>query len=213
MGGGITVYLSAAYLAPLHYYARMLAAEKVFIEQHDHYLKQTYRNRCQIVAANGVISLSIPVDKGDLLKCPMREIRISSHSDWQTLHWRSLVAAYNSSPFFEYYADEFISFFEKPWKYLFDFDIALQEKILSLMEIAPSISFTEDFRSVFGGADLDLRESIHPKKRAEDDSAYRIVPYYQVFEQRFGFVPNMSILDLLFNMGPETPLILHQMIQ
>jgi hypothetical protein len=213
MEGGMNVWMSVAYLAPLHYYARMLSAQKVYIEQHDNYLKQTYRNRCQIVTGNGVIPLSIPVDKGENLKCLSRNIRLSEHTNWQTLHWRSLVAAYNSSPFFEYYADDFLPFYERRWDFLFDFNIAIQSKILELVDAEVDIEFTSDFKTEFSGGELDLRESIHPKKKPEsEDPAYKVVSYYQVFDSKFGFVPNMSIVDLLFNMGPESKTVLKKMI-
>lgn len=213
MESGMNVWMSVAYLAPLHYYARMLSAQKVYIEQHDNYLKQTYRNRCQIVTGNGVIPLSIPVEKGETLKCLSRDIRLSSHTDWQTLHWRSLVAAYNSSPFFEYYADDLFPFYECKWDFLFDFNSAIQSKILELIDAEVDIELTVDYKTTFGVGELDLRESIHPKKMPEsEDPAYKVIPYYQVFDQKFGFIPNMSIVDLLFNMGPESKGILKKMM-
>ncbi len=213
MEGGMNVWMSVAYLAPLHYYARMMSAQKVYIEQHDNYLKQTYRNRCEIVTGNGVIPLSIPVDKGENLKCLSRDIRLSDHTNWQTLHWRSLVAAYNSSPFFEYYADDLLPFYERTWHFLFDFNREIQAKILELIDVEVDVELTADFKTVFSGGELDLRESIHPKKKPEsEDPAYKAVSYYQVFDSKFGFVPNMSIVDLLFNMGPESKPILKKMI-
>jgi hypothetical protein len=213
MESGMNVWMSVAYLAPLHYYARMLSARNVYIEQHDNYLKQTYRNRCQIVTGNGVIPLSIPVDKGESVKCLSRDIRLSSHTDWQTLHWRSLVAAYNSSPFFEYYADDLLPFYEKKWDFLFDFNISIQSKIMELIDAEITIGFSDDYKTAFGEGELDLREGIHPKKMPEsEDPAYRVVSYYQVFDQKFGFIPNMSIVDLLFNMGSESKEVLKKMI-
>ena len=97
-----TVYLSSAYLAPIEYYAKLLAYDKVFIEQHDHYVKQTYRNRCTIAAPDGELALSIPTVKPDTLKCPLKDIRISDHGNWRHLHWNALSSAYNHTPFFEY---------------------------------------------------------------------------------------------------------------
>ena len=94
-----TVFPSSAYLAPIEYYTKLLAYDKVFIEQHDHYMKQTYRNRCTIAAANGSLALSIPIVKPDTLKCPTKDIRISDHGNWRHLHWNALVSAYNMSPF------------------------------------------------------------------------------------------------------------------
>ena len=213
MESEINIWLSTAYLAPLHYYAWVLQAKNVYVEQYDNYLKQTYRNRCRILSGNGVISLSIPVDKGSDAKCLSRDIRFSTHSDWQILHWRSLVAAYNSSPFFEYYTDDFLPFFTRKWNFLFDFNCEIEAKILELLEIDKDIQVTQRYKTEFGSGELDLREAIHPKKTPEStNSDYKAIPYYQVFNQKFGFVPNLSIVDLLFNMGPESSVVLEQMI-
>ena len=109
----MTVYLSSAYLAPVEYYTKLLAYGQVYIEQHDHYTKQTYRNRCTIAAPDGALALSIPTVKPDTLKCPMRDIRISDHGNWRHLHWNAIESAYNHTPFFEYYKDDFRPFYEK----------------------------------------------------------------------------------------------------
>ena len=127
-----TVFLSSAYLAPIEYYTKLLAYDKVFIEQHDHYMKQTYRNRCTIAAPDGELALSIPTVKPDSLKCPMRDIRISDHGNWQHLHWNALESAYNHTPFFEYYKDDFHPFYEKKYEFLVDFNEELCHLICSL---------------------------------------------------------------------------------
>ena len=101
-----TAYLSSAYLAPVEYYTKLLAYDKIFIEQHDHYMKQTYRNRCTITGPDGELALSIPTVKPDTPKCPMKDIRISDHGNWRHLHWNA-IEAYNNTPFFEYYKDDF----------------------------------------------------------------------------------------------------------
>lgn len=106
-------YLSSAYLAPVEYYTKLLAYDKVLVEQHDHYIKQTYRNRCTIAGPSGELALSIPTVKPDTLKCPMKDIRISDHGNWRHLHWNAIESAYNSTPFFEYYKDDFRPFYEK----------------------------------------------------------------------------------------------------
>jgi hypothetical protein len=195
------VILSSSYLAPIQYYSK-LANFPVCIEQHCNYVKQTYRNRCIIASANGIMPLTIPVDKDGKEKCLTRDIRISTHEDWQTLHWRAIVSAYNSTPFFEYYEDDLRPFYEKRWDYLFDFNNEIQQKIIELLDIDVNISFTEEYKTDFSGGEIDFREAIHPKKNLEDPN-FKLVPYYQVFEHKFGFLPNLSIIDLLFNMGNE----------
>ena len=112
----MTVYLSSAYLAPVEYYTKLLAYDQIYIEQHDHYTKQTYRNRCTIAAPDGELALSIPTVKPDTPKCPMRDIRISDHGNWRHLHWNAIESAYNHTPFFEYYKDDFRPFYEKKYE-------------------------------------------------------------------------------------------------
>ena len=193
---------STAYLAPVEYFQYLKTAGKVCIEQHEYYQKQTYRSRCRIATTNGIMDLSIPVEKRN--HTLIRDIRISEHSDWQTQHWRSIEAAYNSSPFFEYYADDFRPFFEKKWLFLWDFNMELLHKTLELLDIETEILLTETYKPQTGEETLDLREIIHPKKEA----SIPLKSYYQVFATKFGFIPNMSIIDLLFNMGNESQLVI-----
>ena len=194
--------LSTAYLAPIEYYVVLANSERILLEQHEYYQKQSYRNRCRIATANGIMDLSIPVDSAG--KTPIRDLRISDHNNWQTHHWRSIETAYNSSPFFEYYADDFRPFFEKKWLFLWDFNLALLNKTLELLDIETKIELTEQYKPETSDNFLDLRAAIHPKK----EISLLLKPYYQVFETKFGFMPNMSIIDLLFNMANEAQLIL-----
>lgn len=203
MGEERTILLSSAYLAPVEYYFLMNRFPRVIIEQHDHYIKQTYRNRCKIASANGVQTLSIPIEKPDSQKCLTRDIRIADHGNWRHLHWNAIVSAYNSTPFFEYYADDFRPFYEKSYPYLFDFNEQLRELVCSLIDIEPLISYSEIFLTEPDSSTLDGRDAIHPKKESLQKE---FQAYYQVFESRFGFLPNLSIIDLLFNMGPESVL-------
>lgn len=112
-----SVLLSSFYLAPIQYYSKLFRSERAYIEIHDTYQKQSYRNRCLIAGANGILPLSIPVEKPEAGKDKMKDVRISDHGNWRHLHWNALVSAYNSSPFFEYYGDDFRRFYEK--KYAF----------------------------------------------------------------------------------------------
>ena len=204
-----TAYLSSAYLAPVEYYTKLLAYDKIFIEQHDHYMKQTYRNRCTITGPDGELTLSIPTVKPDTPKCPMKDIRISDHGNWRHLHWNAIESAYNNTPFFEYYKDDFRPFYEKKYEFLFDFNEELCRLVCELIDIHPVIERIAEYKMEFTVDEADFREIIHPKKDFRTaDTAFVPQPYYQVFESKLGFLPNLSIIDLLFNMGPESLLIL-----
>lgn len=206
-----TVYLSSAYLAPIQYYSKLIHYKHIFIESDCNYLKQTYRNRCTIAAANGELALTIPIDKGELLKCKTKDIRIANQTDWQRQHWRSIESAYKTSPFFDYYQDDFQPFFEKKWKFLWDFNSEIQELVLSLLELEIFIQKTAQFKKEFSAQEIDAREDIHPKKIAiQTDSHFQSISYYQVFAEKHGFIPNLSIIDLLFNMGNEARIILRK---
>ena len=130
-----TAYLSSAYLAPVEYYTKLVTYDKIYIEQHDHYMKQTYRNRCTIAGPDGEIALSIPIIKPENLKCPMKDIRISDHGNWRHMHWNAIESAYNSTPFFEYYRDDFYPFYEKKYVFLADFNEELCHLICQLADI------------------------------------------------------------------------------
>ncbi len=204
-----TAYLSSAYLAPVEYYTKLVSYDQVFVEQHDHYMKQTYRNRCTIAGPEGELPLSIPIVRPDTLKCPMKDIRISDHGNWRHLHWNAIESAYNSTPFFEYYKDDFRPFYEKKYEFLIDFNEELCHLICDLIDIPHSTGRTQEYKTSFSPEEHDFREIIHPKKDfRQTDPEFTPRPYYQVFRQRLGFLPNLSIVDLLFNMGPESLLIL-----
>ena len=204
-------YLSSAYLAPVEYYSKLLNYDKIFIEQHDHYMKQTYRNRCTIAGPEGELALSIPTVKPEEPKCPMKDIRISDHGNWRHLHWNAIESAYNSTPFFVYYKDDFRPFYEKKYEFLTDFNEELCRLVCELIDIQPAIERTKEYKTDFAPNEIDFREAIHPKKDFHrTDPEFIPQPYYQVFEARHGFLPNLSIIDLLFNMGPESLLILQK---
>lgn len=204
-----TVYLSSAYLAPVEYYTKLATYDKIYVEQHDHYMKQTYRNRCTIAAPDGELPLSIPTVKPDTPKCPMKDIRISDHGNWRHLHWNAIESAYNSTPFFEYYKEDFRPFYEKKYEFLIDFNEELCRMICELIGLHPNMERTEAYKTDFTSDETDFRECIHPKKDFHiEDPEFVAKPYYQVFEQKLGFIPNLSIIDLLFNMGPESLLLL-----
>jgi hypothetical protein len=201
-----TAYLSTAYLAPLRYYCILYSYDTIHIETAEHYVKQTYRNRCHIAGANGIVTLTVPVEKPGSPKCYTRDILVSNHGNWRHIHWNALTSAYRTTPFFEYYKDDFRPFYEKKYRFLIEYNNALQELICGLLDIDVNIKYTSQYTE---NTDSDFRNSISPKNKGADDS-FRSPQYYQVFKDRNGFIPNLSIVDLLFNMGPESVLYLAQ---
>ncbi|MCD8260080.1 MAG: WbqC family protein [Bacteroides sp.] len=206
--------LTSAYLAPVHYYSKLYCYPVVQVEQHEHYIKQTLRNRCTIASANGPQTLSVPIIKPDTPKTPMKDIRISDHGNWRHLHWSAIESAYNSTPFFEYYRDYFQPFYEKKIEFLLDLNEQLCELVCRLTDLSVTIRRTESYQKEPASTIVDIREQTGSRKEFTlPDPHYRIVPYYQVFQEKQGFLPGMSMIDLLFNMGPESLLILEKSIR
>ncbi|MDR0989309.1 MAG: WbqC family protein [Prevotellaceae bacterium] len=204
--------LASAYLAPVSYYAKLLAYGRARIEQFDHYVKQTYRNRCTIAAAAGRLDLTVPIVKPAGEKSLVRDIRISDHGRWRSLHWNALVAAYNHSPFFVYYADDLRPFYEQHIEFLVDFNEGLCRTLCGLLDLEPVMERTASYHAAAHEDEDDYRTLIQPKQPAGADTAFSAAPYYQVFEAQNGFLANLSIVDLLFNMGPESVLVLQRSV-
>ena len=139
------VILGSAYLAPVEYYTKLFAYDTVYVERFDHYMKQTYRNRCVIASSGGALSLTIPTEKSEDLKCLMKDVRISDHGNWRHVHWNAFVAAYKQSPFFDYYADEFHRFFEQKYEFLFDFNQELCNWVCEQIDLHPHLVSTGDY--------------------------------------------------------------------
>ncbi|MDR3193803.1 MAG: WbqC family protein [Tannerella sp.] len=204
------VYLSSAYLAPVQYYAKLFSHDTAYVETAENYLKQTYRNRCLIAGANGVLALTVPVVKPATEKCLTKDIRLSDHGRWRHLHWQALVSAYGQSPFFEYYRDDLAPFYAgRPFDFLFDFNEALRQHICEWIDLSSDVRYTSHYAP---DVPNDFREALRPKHPGADRT-FRPHPYYQVFREKHGFLPNLSIVDLLFNMGPETVCVLQQSVQ
>lgn len=195
-----TALLQTTYFGPIQWYQKLYRYDRVFIEQYDNYQKQTYRNRCVIASANGLQALTVPVE-GTGEKCLVKELRISDHNQWRHIHWNALQSAYNESPFFEYYADDIHPFFEQKYDYLIDFNEAICQKICELLDIHPTIDRTTDYKKQTDDMD-DYRAVINVKHPLVDPD-FHPHRYWQVFEKKHGFFANLSILDLLFNMGNE----------
>jgi len=213
----MTVLLSTTYFGPIQWYQKLYRAEHVEIEQLESFQKQTFRNRCLIATSNGVQALTVPVEHGD---SPLiKDLRLSDHGNWRHLHWNALQSAYGESPFFEYYQDDIRPFFERPrvsasagmkhWEFLLDFNEEIRQKICELIDIHPSVSYTKEYipeESLLASYPIPFasyRTAIS-HKHPQDDPEFTPKRYYQVYQEKHGFLPNLSILDLLFNMGPES---------
>ena len=190
--------LSTTYLGPVQWYQKLHRAEYVQMEQWENFQKQTYRNRCLIATTQGIQALTVPTERGGSLL--IKDTRISDHGNWRHLHWNALQSAYGESPFFEYYQDDIRPFFEQRWDFLLDFNEAIRVKMSELIDIQPKVTLTSEYSP---SSKIDYREAIRPKHPLPDPD-FEPKPYYQVYQQKHGFLPNLSILDLLFNMGPES---------
>ncbi len=211
-----TALLSTAYLPPIEYFVAMANSSRVEIESGEMYQKQSYRTRCHINGANGLLVLTLPVLRSALKgeesshKIPTSQLKIDYSKPWLLQHKRALEAAYMSSPFFEYYMDDLYEVLDSGEENLLKMNTGLTLKIAELIGIDTPVSLSEgDF--ILSGSQLlqqkgisDFRDSIHPKKPAVLLERLQMnKPYWQVFTARQGFVPNLSILDLLFNEGPN----------
>jgi len=189
----LKVLLPISYLSPAEYYAYLLQAEQIFIETKEHFIKQSVRNRCSILGTNGAQTLTVPKQRKSSDKTIISDILISNKDKWQKSHWQSIVSAYNSSPFFEYYKDELEPFYTTEQNNLFDFNLQLTKTILGFLQEKRELKFTHSYNKNFDGTDLRNHKFSSPQKK-----------YEQVFMEKHDFIPHLSILDLLFNLGPET---------
>lgn len=185
--------LHTTYFGPIQWYQQLYRSECVYLDGNERWQKQTIRNRCYIATTSGVQALSVPIVHHTSPVSQTKNILISDHGKWRTEHWNALMSAYGESPFFDYYADDIRPFFTEKWELLFDFNLAIIYKMCELLDIQPNI----------------ITQQIPTQVHAKEGSISPFnTPYYQVYQQKHGFLPNLSILDLLFNMGNEAILYL-----
>ncbi|MFV0506783.1 MAG: WbqC family protein [Bacteroidales bacterium] len=183
---------STTYLPNIAYYTAFLADDAPCMEVCENFVKQTYRNRCDILAANGVLKLVIPVEYARSKKIKIKDVKIAYYETWQKRHWRSIVSAYSSSPFFEYFADEFAPFYTNKYTFLYDFNTSLFRTINRTINLSVSPTKTDYYNT---------NNSLNIYSSKACNMSFRKYP--QVFDFKFGFVENLSIIDLLFNVGTE----------
>tara|TARA_R110002096_G_scaffold146733_2_gene305539 strand:+ start:17731 stop:18300 length:570 start_codon:yes stop_codon:yes gene_type:complete len=176
----------------------MVNAEEVLLEMDDNFVKQTYRNRTYIYGANGKLALNIPVIHSQKNRQKYRDVKIFNEEKWQSLHWKSLLSAYRASPFFEFYEDELKPLFEIKTDYILDFNLKCFEVICDCLQLELNTSKNETYQNKVEGIN-DFRHLVNAKKEPD----YPFDTYTQVFNDKHGFIPNLSILDLLFNEGPN----------
>ena len=187
------------YLGSIEYYHQLLN-NKVIFEQHENFIKQTYRNRCSIYGANGKLNLIIPLERtGD--RRVIKDLKIANNQRWQELHWKSIQAAYRSSPYFEFYEDDFYPFYQTQFELLTEFNLSLHNKICELLNIDFSKSLSSSYQNIEPIDDYRLK--FNAKKPAQIINFYD-KEYIQVFSNKKGFINNLSIIDLLFNEGPNS---------
>lgn len=203
------ILLETQYLPCAQYFTKFLRHSKVFIEGHENYTKGSYRNRCYIAAANGPLSLSIPLKGGKNQQQAIRAVAISHETSWTSEHWTSIQSAYGSAPFFEHYGPELEAFYKNKPDKLFDFNEALLKWILKKLKLEVDLNVTTAYEHRLNSDTEDWRNAISPKaQKRRVDPHFKAKYYAQVFESKHGFLPNLSILDLLFCAGPQAILIL-----
>ncbi len=212
MNSNNSIIIEAQYFPPIEYFKQFVQFPNVVIEAHENYQKGSFRNRCHIANSTGVQVLSVPLRKGKNAKQPIKEVAIAYDMDWQKQHWQSIRTAYGSAPFWEHYAPQLELFFLKKYDYLFDLNIAILETFLKILKLknTVSVSFSTDYEADFtpkcifvtaSGArqeGVDFRNKIIPNK-----TNFQGEKYAQLFQERTGFLPNLSILDLVFCTGPQ----------
>lgn len=195
--------LSTAYWPNIHYFYYILNSDVVYIDLHEHFEKQSFRNRTRILTANGELNLSIPVKKWEA-SATVKSIEISYAEDWQKQHWRAIISAYKNSPYFDFLEEEIKAFYETEYQFLHEFNAQQLNWILKAFRLKKEIVYTDKYIETTPSENIiDLRNTIHPKKEVGPDTLKKLIetPYYQTFSSKFGFTPNLSVLDLIFNEG------------
>ena len=193
----MNIILHPTYFPNIAHFVAMVKAEQVTFEMDDNFLKQTYRNRAYIYAANGKLLLNIPVIHSQKNRQKYRDVKIANFTKWQDHHWKSLLSAYNTSPFFEFYKDELEPLFKIKTNTLLDFNLKCFEAVCDCLQLDIPYLKTKAYQKNIEDK-IDFRHLVNAKTEEP-----QFEPYTQVFSLKHGFINNLSILDLLFNEGPN----------
>jgi hypothetical protein len=188
--------ISLHYLGNIEYYAKLLQADEIVIEKQEYFIKSTFRNRCFLAGANGIMRLTIPLENGRDHKMFYKNIMSLPNDRWKSIHWHSIVSAYKHAPYFEHYAPYFEKLYlDNAPVNVFDFNLQLLNTTLKILKITTPISFTTSYEKQVDASIIDYRNYTFKSLTHHH--------YIQVFEKRNGFILNLSILDLIFNLGTQ----------
>ncbi len=195
--------LSTAHFPPIQFFSKIIDLDSFHLESKEHYQSRSYRNRFIVSGANGPIRLSIPILKSLPTELLIKEVKIDPSKQWRKIHQKTIKSAYRHSPFYEYFIDEFQPYWEKSWKYLYDFNLDILNTIIKILELDIDIIETTEYIEKPACKQTDLRDAIHPKLNWENDTEFKPKQYTQNFSDRYDFIPNLSIIDLIFQAGPD----------
>jgi hypothetical protein len=198
-----TILIEPQYWGSISYFKELISANNIVLDIHSNFQKGTYRNRCKIMGPNGLLSLSVPLVKGNGQHSIFNQVRISYSENWRKDHWQSLVSSYRRSAYFEFYEEQIALIYINDYEFLKDFNVASLKIVSELLRIPFDIKFTENYISKDSFEGNDARDIIHPTARKMKYS-YELPKYPQVFMDRMDFLSDLSILDILFNLGPRT---------
>lgn len=196
-----TLIIDNQYFGSISYHKILNNFSNIEIEQYESYQKMSFRNRCMVAGSNGVVGLSVPLEKGRGQRELMKDVRISYSDNWQVQHWRTIESCYSRAPFFEFYRDGVWQLLQQKETYLLDLNMATLHWLKKVLKMPGTISRTLSYQKTYPEEVTDRRNTILPKNYLQEDNPAR---YTQVFEDRIGFQPNLCILDLLFCCGPQT---------
>ena len=195
----MNILIEIQFLPPVQFFSKFSTDDRILLDDMEIFQKQSYRNRCRIAGANNIQNLIIPLKQGKT-HIQTKEVEIDNSGRWQREHWHSIKSAYGKSPYFEHYSMYFEAFFKKKYDLLWDFDLGLLKTSMKLLKIPEARLglFSEHPNEEY----IDFRNHIHPKEKyAINDPSFIPQPYSQTFMERTGFIPNLSVIDLIFNKG------------